>query len=47
MLLLLKKIVNHTVKDGSELMDLHLHGLEEFFCDMIVEIERMNFKNHG
>lgn len=30
----------------SELMDMHLHRLEEFFCDMIIEIEKMNFKNH-
>jgi hypothetical protein len=27
----------------SELMALHLHQLEEFFCDMIAEITQLNF----
>jgi hypothetical protein len=30
----------------SELMELHLHRLEEFFSDMIAEIKKMNFTKH-
>ena len=30
----------------SELMELHLHRFEDFFCDTISEIKKMNFMKH-